>query len=580
MARMSRRMSLAIRLRAFRAAHGLWWHTGMVDIVLGAWGLASAIVLIARARGVSLSTTGIVLLVVFAALALMLSLALVWSIVVPGGFVISATGRGYGETGPALVADFIYLAAFVWGLFGEPNSRMYICIGALVASLAIDAYRRCGKRRYFYLSLWIMVSFAFLPNLLAPLGASGMRAAGIALLLCSAGLLVSGVPTMFGLLVGLASRIGDQEGDDALILQGRKWYTPAEIDAALTSTDADRRFLTAAFLVDYAESAVLPTIIKATHDPDDLVAYLAKRALEGAWGPDPEEVVQWEVAHGRGIKRTRRDGLVVDVEEMKDLKRKRDAAEKQSITHEKNVEETLGKLASDEPEAFEELLDLASKESEDTELRYAATELLGSTRDHRAYATLVRLLVQDGRDLAEAAAEGFKGARADAVIHLEPLFKDAREWVRIAAINAGLCLIGSLDGSDEKEAGIARLMLKDSAFSLAAHPNPVTRANALELVAQYGNDAVPCLEQACGDRFAMVRGEAVRTLAKVSRDHAVEHVMNALGDAHAFVRANAVECVSKLELAEAMPEIIRLESDPDSHVANLAKQVHLVSQLW
>lgn len=611
---MKQRENNAMRIRGFFASLSLWWFTGQVEITLGAWGIVSGIVLLCCADGWALSMLGAVLLFVVFALALMLAMFLSSSIIIPGGFAIRAAcgeGREHGDKLLSFIATLALFGLFSWALLIQHANAL--AAAAIIGNFFVFLYNRTGRARLFLLALWFVLVVAYLPHEASFFQTEGLRTAGVVLMLCSAGLIVSGVPVLFRMLMDLAHRNmeeGNPAGDDIAYsavtesVSGTvlRWYDPADIERALVTGTPKTRFLVASFLIDYIEPEVLPTLVKATRDRDPMVSYAACRALGQIWGPDPQEIVEWELKHGKTGTRTRRGESAFDPNDLHAMQKHYAAVEKSLIEHERLVESVLRNGVAPDEEALTSLLSLASnplpafvagrvspesataarweKTPFTMETRCVAAQMLGATRDHRAYALLTSLLVQDNHELVCSAAEGFKGASAEAVAHLEPLFGDERTRVRSAAIDAALWVITSLSETDAAEANVARTMVHDRAIALATHPDPETRASVMELVSQYGTESMPMLARACDDKDERVRGEALRALVTVDPDKARNYVLVALGDSSPMVQGIALNAVSVLRITEALPMVATLENDSDARVAALAKQVMLASSLW
>lgn len=608
---MSRRAETAVQLRAFFASLKLWWYTGQVEIALGAWGIATGIVLVACARGWAISMLGTALVYVVLALAVALALFLTSGVVVPGGFVINVAngaGREHGDRKLALLSMFVFFGLFIWGAL-IVQSR-YIALAAIVANLAIIAYNRSGQMRLFVLALWIMVVVACVPQEAALFQTEGLRTLGVVMILCGAGMFVSGAPVMFRRLMELARRNYEQGGSDmdraaaagdSVSARMLEWYKPEDIARALCDEHPSNRFLCACFLVEYNEPAVLPTLIRTLSDPDPMVAYVAARAFEEIWGPAPEDLMQRELKHSNRRLRTHRGDPAAEADELMKMQTRLESMEKSLEEHQRHVESVLTSTVAHDESALNALMQLASGEGGvgavpqaagasagsaremaaiGRRTQYAAAEMLGATRDHRAYALLASLLVRDDAELVESAAEGFRGSSAGAIIHLEPLFADVRMQVRNAAIDAALWVVSSLAATDAREAGAARGLLHDHAFALTQDSEAETRALSMELVSQYGEEAVPVLVRSCADADERVRAEALRALAAADPEQARAHIVAALCDSCASVREAALNGVAALRIEEALPAVKMLESDPDIHVATLARQISLISSMW
>jgi len=150
----------------------------------------------------------------------------------------------------------------------------------------------------------------------------------------------------------------------------------------------------------------------------------------------------------------------------------------------------------------------------------------------------------------------------------------------VNAVNAALGLLDALDERGLPDASVARDLLRDDVFGLARHPSPVTRAMSLELLSAYGAEAVPDLEDLCTDRYAFVRGEALRALALTDAAAALPHVSAGLRDPRAYVRLTALNCTGYLRERAMLPVVDELLHDSDAQVALLARRVLLVAKTW
>ncbi len=555
-----------------------WWYTSVPDIAVGLWALMLGIIMIVTATGTGVTTFGWVLMVVSLAVLFVVPRFLNNNFIIPSGLCLKAPEREPGSRGLCLLSVFAFVGVSLYSLIYAGN--FFALMGALWASFPLLAYVYASRTRHYILALWCIGAFCFCQKAAVDLGLSAPVACGLIFVVAGVFLLATGVYTLLHLLMGL---IEDDAVEVSFSLRAVKgWFTPEELGCALAAPDAETRYLAAAFLCEYIEPRVLVPLLNATHDINPAVATMARRALSSIWGPSPDDIMRWQMKHFiQGSKVPTAKSHKVTLEELRMFDHERHIIEKDAREHEREVEGVLANEVALNEHALSELIALATDAQEGaSDVRLVATELLGATRTHRAYATLARLIEQGDRTIASAAAEGFRGAASSAVVHIEPLFGDSREWVRIAAVNAGIGLLDSLDEVDAKEANLAKQMLKESVFGLAHHPKPVTRAMSLELAAHYGEEATESLIEACGDSFALVRGEGVRALVLANPGQAKDYVLQALRDSRAYVRSTAINCVAYLKLAEACPMLDEMKNDSDKTVALLAERLLFIAQTW
>lgn len=554
------------------------WYTAVPEIAVGAWMALVGLIFLLCHDGGSITLLGLILLIVSCAVPVWVERLLDFTFVVPAGVCVPRPSRERAPMALALVAfsTFVLLALYD----AVVAHSMTLGAGLVVSLLLTAAFAAYGSQRLLVCAAVCLVPFALASQLEVLFKLQGIQTYGLALLIAGAVLFVVGIRVFMGALTVDDSQVDPSTGT---IPDDGSWYSVGQLQAALCSPDPDIRLLCALFLEEYACPEVLPNLIRLTGDTSPLVAQAARRALSAIWGPDPEDLIRWEIEHG--IKTSNGKGQYISMEHLEELNRERLAIERRSKMHERHVEQVLATQVATDDTLLDGLIGLASApgagdDQTAAETRIVAAELLGSTKAHRAYAVLVQLMLSGDRELRSAAAEGFKGASIEAVVHLEPLFGDPREWVRIEAVNAGINLMNSLDETDEHGASVARTMLHDEVFALAHHPSPVTRANSLELLAQYGQQSIAELEHLCGDTFALVRGEAVRALALTDAVAAHPHVMAALRDKRAFVRMTALNCVGYLKEGDALPQVQLMLTDADARVAALARRVLFVSKTW
>lgn len=580
-ARIKRKASeRAMRRREVRACRRHWYATAVPEVMAGVWILLLGVICLATMTPTGINRIGLSLCVCTLLIPILLPRLLEEEFVIPSGLLIRASGREPVSRSLTVITALVYGAGGAWGIMAGYSS--FVLAGCLLALMLLALYAFCGASRLFFLSIWAMVSCGLAPVLAALLGLPLSGGFGFAMLLFGGAATISGIGAFLRPYLELADEQGEVMGSEASILLMDEWFTPDEIVAALRSNDSDIRYLTCAFLCTYLEPQILPQLLLTAFDDDVAVASVARRALASIWGPDVDTLFRWQIEQSHGRKRLFGDDqIVITRAQIDEINRERIQLERDSKRHEHEVEQVMYEKVAGDEKALDALIRLALLDDAGG-VRYVAMELLGSTRSHRAYATLVEAITRNGADrqVVSAASEGFRGASSSAVVHLEPLFQDRREWVRVAACNACIGLIDALEVNDRDDAHLARSMLHDTVFFMAQHGHPVTRATILELLAYYGDEALSTLEASCRDRFAFVRGEGIRALTLMDGKRARSFVMEALEDSRAYVRSSALNCVAYLRLSEAQALVEGMVDDSDDMVASLAKRLLLVFKLW
>lgn len=570
--------SFAERNFAYACCRHYWWYTAVPEAVFGLWATAVGIVLIL------FNVDGGINFVV--ALCLIVSLALFWVIprylndefLIPSGLCLKAPKKPVVNWTISGATAGIYIVIIV--LAQIRSASPFLTVAGLAGLLFVIVYARSGNMRHLFEGAWVALGMAAAPLIGDLFHNTGVEYAGTALLIAGVGLLVVGCREFFKMVFDLvrAPDPGTVPGPDDEPMS-RNWFSVKELEELLTSSDRRVRYLCTAFLCEYARPQILPELLRATHDQDPFVSQVARRALANIWGPDPDEVMRMHIDSSFGGRKSK--GRLLTAEQIQELDKRQKVVERDSIAHEREVEKILSTKVGTDEDALSTLISLAqADDGGDDDVRLVAMELLGATHSHRAYATLIQLIMRGDREITGNAAEGFRGAASGAVIHIEPLFSDPREWVRIAGVNAGIEMLADLRSTDKADASVALEMMHDDVKRLAHHPRPVTRAMSLELLSYYGSESLSTIEEACRDRFAMVRGEAVRVLTLMNSDAATSYVLEALRDQKAFVRATAINCAAYLKLDEALPVVTELTQDADREVAALAQRLLFISKTW
>ncbi|NTU88499.1 MAG: hypothetical protein HGA54_01115 [Actinobacteria bacterium] len=567
----------AMKRLAAKGCRKFWWHTAVPEITVGAAALLIGSIYLIFHNEIGPTALGWALSACVLAITAFIPSIMRTNFIIPSGLCLSVPERPTSHTLSVLFGALICGAIGIYSSRFEQSSLLVIASVLALALLALYAFS--GVVRHYVLGAWLLVSAVLGLVISNSYSASSIVAIGIALLLFGLGVLVAGLQAFLRLLLSLVSSHSAQSGHVVRMMSG--WYTPDEIAEALLAPDPETRFLVAAFLCEYIEPQVLAPLINATRDGNAAVATMACTALSNIWGPDPNEVLRWQIAHTLNGKR-RTNARSLSLEEFSAINHDRSVIEKDARLHEREVESVMKKQVAADDELLERLIDLAIDEYQGEEdVRCVAAELLGSSCSHRAYAVLVQLILKSGnRSVAQAASEGFRGASSGAIVHIEPLLKDSREWVRVAAIHAGRGIVDTLTETNSKEAGIAQSLLHDAAFELAKHDKPVTRAMALGLLAHYGEEARSVIEACCKDNAALVRGEGLRALSFVDAKIAASYAIDALRDSRAYVRSAAIDCVARLRLKEAQPILAEMVHDSDKRVAFLAEKLLFLSRNW
>lgn len=570
----------AIRRREARACRRFWYVTAVPEVTLGVWILLLGIICLLTHNNDGMSRIGWALSVCTLLIPMLLPHFLEREFVVPSGLIIKTTERGTVCRGITVTIALLYALLGIWATVVSYSP--FIIVGCLFALVLLGLYTYCGQTRLFGLSVWGLLACSLSPLLASYLNMPLSGAVGIAILAFGIVATISGIRAFLKPYLDMADAQMDEAGGADPLLLTNEWFSPEEIDRALHSHDADIRYMTCDFLCSYLEPQALPALLEAAFDEDSAVAFMARKAITVIWGPDVDALFKMQLEQDLGRSGLfGRQRIVITREQLESINRERLALEKGSEHHEREVENVLrGQVASSES-AMDALIRL-SLSSDTGEVRHVAIELLGSTRLHRAYATLIQLILGNGsnRHVVSAAVEGFKGASSSAVVHIEPLFSDEREWIRVAACNASIGLVDTLERVDCADSLLARGMLHDTVFSLARNGKPVTRATIMELLAHYGDEAIGTLEHSCEDQFAFVRGEGVRALTLAGATCAPPHVLDALKDSRAYVRSCALNCVAYLRIFEAEDLVASMVDDEDTEVALLAKRLILLFKTW
>ena len=567
----------AMKRLAAKGCRKFWWHTAVPEIALGAGAFLIGLVCLVFRNEMGLTAFGWALSACVSVVVAFIPSFMRTNFIIPSGLCLIVPARAKPNT------VSVVFGAVLCGAVGVYSSRFeqtsLLASVSVLALLLLACYAYSGKIRHYILAVWLLISGVVGLVIANSYSASPIVVIGTTLLLFGLGCLVSGLQAFVHLLLSLVSSHSEQSGHVVRMMSG--WYTPEEITGALAAPDPETRFLAAAFLCEYIEPQVLAPLIHATKDENAAVASMACTALSNIWGPDPNEVLRWQIAHTLSGKK-RMSTRSLTIEEFSAINHDRFVIEKDSQLHEREVESVMKKQVAADDELIERLIDLAiDGYSREEEVRCVAAELLGSSCSHRAYAVLVQLILKSGnRNIAQAASEGFRGASSGAIVHIEPLLKDSREWVRVAAIHAGRGIVDTLTQTNTREAGIAQSLLHDAVFELARHKKPVTRAMSLGLLAHYGDEARAVIEASCKDDVALVRGEGLRALSSIDAKIAASYAIEALRDSRAYVRSAAIDCVARLRLKEAQPILAEMVHDSDKRVAFLAEKLLFLSRNW
>ena len=106
-----------------------------------------------------------------------------------------------------------------------------------------------------------------------------------------------------------------------------------------------------------AQPELLPALIGFAHDDDPVLARQARRALSVIWGPDPDDLIRGEIERNLDGRAGRTH--VFTAEQLRELDRRRIAAERRSLKQERRVEEVLGGEVAHDQTALSNLLELA-----------------------------------------------------------------------------------------------------------------------------------------------------------------------------------------------------------------------------
>ena len=582
----SGRLLLRSQLLSIKGCGRYCWHTGSAEITLA---IVGAIIGTALCFGydeqTGFSTVALLAFVLGGAAIAIIPTILRNEFIIPSGMCIQLPPYKAAPKAMIALGTIGELLAYWQCLVNQAGSDVMLGMG--LALLALAAYLVVGRGRFLVLSAWLMVASMYAPASVESLSLGSVQAFGAAMMLYACGIMVSGAGAFFYAFYHAVNKRYAAEGGDMsdFMHSVASWFSKQELEDALTSKSDATRYLTCTFLQDYCEPKVLAALIRSTRDPEPAIAHAAMVALSNIWGPDPEEILRWELKRGivtKDRKRIKCDLDDVPADMVAAVSREHEMLLEDTVRHESEIEQVLRTEVAQDEVALSQLIALASG-PHDSKLPVGevATQLLGATRSHKAYAALVGMILDGERPRTRAAIEGFHGAGASAAVHLSALLADPREWVRVAGIRAADAVLESTAAEGGKEADTAKLLLHDESFALARHPKVVTRGAALLLLGHYDQEGRELIEEASRSRHGLMRGEALQALLESGVTNASERLLGALADNSAYVRATAIRCAEQRRMGSLSSAIERLrDSDHNSRIKEMARHFLTISKLW
>ncbi len=262
---------------------------------------------------------------------------------------------------------------------------------------------------------------------------------------------------------------------------------PPSLDAlvsALESADPLRRFGAVELLHDWMEPRVIPWLVKASQDPDELVRSTAAGALWRLWGPDAEVVFDWHLQDS-GVARVRDAQL--DESLLDAFGEDFENAAFNVRQYRSQVVQALRNALEAHPWLWADLLALAESDS--------ALESAALARD-----AALMLLVASGRDegidfairrLDELDEPGWFAASHAFVRGDEYALARLESALTKGVANSGRLMSAMLDllaESDFDTSGFEARM-QPLVISLANHPDARTRTGVALLLGPMGGDA-------------------------------------------------------------------------------------------
>lgn len=192
-------------------------------------------------------------------------------------------------------------------------------------------------------------------------------------------------------------------------------------------------------------------------------------------------------------------------------------------------------------------------DSEDLDVRFAATVALGRIGDARAVPALVNSLNSDPENIIVAAGAIAKIGDRTAYQSLLPLLGHEKATVRQAVISA-LNSIGHPHMAEDIK-------------GLMDHEDPRIRESAVKITGYFGfPHCIPVLLERTDDPEEAVRQAAVSHLPYLEQDRADQRLMQALSDDTPKVRAAAATAMAHLDREKARKPLLRALDDPDPWV--------------
>ena len=131
--------------------------------------------------------------------------------------------------------------------------------------------------------------------------------------------------------------------------------------------------------------------------------------------------------------------------------------------------------------------------------------------------------------------------------------------ILIIIIIAGCLNMG--ENSEEKYSPEIRLLIKN-----LGNENRKTVLEAQEKLLETGEDAIPALIEALGNKNSLIRGNAAYTLGLTDNERAVKPLIEALKDENKVVRLWTITALGKLKKPESVSALIFTLNDEDKMI--------------
>ena len=463
---------------------------------------------------------------------------------------------------PAALLGIAIFAAFgVRAAIDLSMANGAIIVSALVGIIFLISYYRSGARRYFGFAATTLLAPLLLTMFIPEISAAALWLS-VAIITGLFALSMGGNVFSRAAIGGFASR------------------KISDLRDMLKSENPGIRYLTLGFMCNYIEPRLIDALLMSIHDENPACAHVARVALSHIWGPEPEEMIETYLENSKFGKELP-DALSPD--QMRQLEGVHKGFVRKSDRHQKEVEEFVYEAAAKDSKTLATLISLARGESgESKTVRNVALELLGSTRDHKAYVELVRTMKNETEHFGVSAAEGFRGADSSAVVHLLPIC-DSPTSVQTLSLSAINSIIEELDSRDPADANQARAFASSEVFRIANSPKATSRGLALLTVAKFHEEGKEIIKAALNDKARFVRAIALSLYSTVEHDseQVKEATLAGLVDPSAHVRFVAISIARGTYIQEAIPLIIAMaQGEKITKLRDLARLVSRETAFW